>query len=310
MTCHDWRDAPADEIASLFAAERRRWLDRLHWDTADSWSIVETGRTAGHVPGWILRDEDGKTLGWTYYLLHDGSLQIGGLSASRPALARRLLDAVLTSPEAALARSLSCWLLPECAGTASAFERQRFRMGETIYLERALAGDAIAAGSAPIRARPWRESDLASVVRLLRDAYRGVPGAACFAPDDLPQQWAQYTGQLLRTPACGRFDPSLSFVVTSTAEADLRAAVLVSRISAATAHVMQIAVGPDCRRQGVGEALLQRVASTAAAAGCTTLTLMVDAANAPARTLYNTRGFREVARFLYGSRAARTRVAA
>ena len=52
---------------------------------------------------------------------------------------RRLLDAVLASPEALVARSLSCFVYPNGRGTASALERQRFSLRESLYLTRDLA---------------------------------------------------------------------------------------------------------------------------------------------------------------------------
>ena len=134
MTCQDWRDAAADEVAALFDAERRRWIDTLRWDTTPSIAIVEQGRTSGVVPGWIARDSSGAIEGWTYYLLFDGALQIGGLTAARPAVARRLIDAVMQSAEANLARRLSCFVYPDSPSIASAFERQRFVTSETCYL--------------------------------------------------------------------------------------------------------------------------------------------------------------------------------
>ncbi len=113
MTCQDWRDAAPEEVAVLMAAERRRWMERLRWDTASSFAIVEQGRQSGVVPGWIARNHQGVAEGWIYYILHDGSLQIGGLTAARPAVARCLIDAVMRSAEADLARRLSCFVFPE-----------------------------------------------------------------------------------------------------------------------------------------------------------------------------------------------------
>jgi ribosomal protein S18 acetylase RimI-like enzyme len=309
MICQEWRDAGDTEVAALFEAERRRWLDVLRWDTLDSWAVVETGRLAGHVAGWIARDGDGRPQGWTFYLLQDGALQIGGLTARRASVARLLLDAILSSPEADLARTLSCFLFPAGTGTLSAFERQRFAMGETLYLERRLGTAGGPAGLDP-RVRPWKDSDLAAAVRLFAAAYRGVPGAASFAPEGRLDQWARYTGRLIGTPACGHFDPALTFAIESTSPADMLGAVLVSRISPDTAHLMQIAVSPDSRRQGIGDALLRSAMEAAAAAGCTAMTLMVDAGNAVARQLYAAHGFTETGRFLHGARPARTRVVA
>jgi ribosomal protein S18 acetylase RimI-like enzyme len=310
MTCQDWRDAPAQDIAPLVETERRRWLDALKWDTASSFAIVEQGRRAGSVPGWLVRSTDGAIEGWTYYVLHDGALQIGGVTASRPAVARQLIDAVMHSTEADLARRLTCFVFPESRSIESAFERQRFTTSRTRYLLKSLGTQPDVPAAMPVGVRKWRDDDLAPTVRLLAAAYRGVPGASCFAPDGGIEQWAHYAGQLTRVPACGQFDPSLSFVATAPRATDLLGVVMTTRISNESAHIAQLAVAPSARRGGLARQLLSATFAAVEAAGLSSITLMVDASNSAASSLYTDLGFTERARFLYGSRPARTRVAA
>ena len=310
MTCQDWRDVTPGEVAALMDAERRRWLETLRWDMTAPFAIVEQGRRAGHVPGWIARDARGAAEGWTYYILHDGTLQIGGIVASRPAVVRRLIDAIMRSTEADLARRLSCFVFPEGPSIASAFERQRFAMSETRYLLKTLEREASDVQPVPRGIRAWRDTDLAPTVRLLAAAYRGIPGASCFAPDGGLDQWAQYTGQLTRVPACGTFDPALSFVATSASSTEILGIVMTTRLSDDTAHVAQIAVAPSARRSGLARQLLGASFAAAANASLTSVTLMVDTGNLAASNLYSHLGFTERARFAYGRRAARTRVAA
>lgn len=309
LTCEDWRDVAPGAIAALMDAERRRWLETLRWDMTASFQIIEQGRRAGHVPGWIVRDADGVDQGWTYYILHDGMLQIGGIVASRPVVARRLIDAILQSTEADLARRLSCFLFPESPSVASAFERQRFAMNETRYLLKPVTREA-SCPTLPAGIRAWRDTDLAPTVRLLASAYRGIPGASCFAPDGGIDQWAQYAGQLTRVPACGLFDPALSFVATGSSCTELLGAVVTTRLSEDTAHIAQIAVAPSARRSGLARQLLAASFAAAAEASLTSVTLMVDAENIAASSLYADLDFTERARFIYGRRAARNRVAA
>lgn len=308
MILEDWRDASADVVQGLYDAERRRWEARLHWDPAPALAVLEDARQAGLVAGWIARDADGAALGWTYYLLHDGLLQIGGLVASRPSVARRLIDAALESPEAALARGWSGFLFPESDSIRSALTRQRFLLRETVYLTRQLDRDCGDAGRVTA-VRGWLDDDFASGVRILAAAYAGEPAAAAFAPDGRREQWAAYAWQLLRTPGCGRFDPALSAVAVGK-DGLPRGLAMTTWIARGTVHVAQIAVLPEARRAGLGEALLRSVARLARAAGARRLTLMVDERNAAARGLYERLGFVEEARLVFASRAARNRVAA
>jgi GNAT superfamily N-acetyltransferase len=57
---------------------------------------------------------------------------------------------------------------------------------------------------------------------------------------------------------------------------------------------LAIAVRDGSRRQGVGRALLERLLLEARAAGHARLSLSVDTANAPARRLYQSLGFRDL----------------
>ncbi|MGC8633653.1 MAG: ribosomal protein S18-alanine N-acetyltransferase [Candidatus Limnocylindrales bacterium] len=60
------------------------------------------------------------------------------------------------------------------------------------------------------------------------------------------------------------------------------------------AHVTTFAVAPDCRRQGVGEALLTELLGIAESVGASVATLEVRVSNLPARRLYEKYGFRPV----------------
>jgi ribosomal protein S18 acetylase RimI-like enzyme len=308
----EWRDLPAAAVLPLQESERRRWLSALGWDLSGPLEIIEDARRAGALPGYVAFDDDGAALGWTYFILHDGMLQIGGLSATRASVSRALLDAVLDSPEAALARRLSCFVYPGCNGVAGAFSRQRFAVHESYYLQRDLTGELQPALPADGCVRPWQENDLPGLVRLLETSYQGVPGAECFAPDGRRQQWMHYAAQLLRTPACGAFDPSLSVVVTGRgAEAHrLLGAVISTRLGAGTTHLAQVAVDPEIRGRGTAAGLVGHTLRLAAAAGFSRTTLMVDGRNQAARALYARLGFGGGERFLFGQRPARTRLAA
>lgn len=58
--------------------------------------------------------------------------------------------------------------------------------------------------------------------------------------------------------------------------------------------MMNIAVHPDCRRQGVAAALVNALVASLKDAGSHSLTLEVRASNAPARALYDMLGFQQV----------------
>ena len=56
-------------------------------------------------------------------------------------------------------------------------------------------------------------------------------------------------------------------------------------------YITNVAVSPDCRRQGVGRALIAELAQRARAQGLSFVTLEARASNAPAIALYEGAGF-------------------
>ena len=62
------------------------------------------------------------------------------------------------------------------------------------------------------------------------------------------------------------------------------------------ADAMNLAVAPQCRRQGLGEALMRALMHTLMQQGIERLLLEVRVSNAPARALYKKLGFSEVGR--------------
>jgi ribosomal protein S18 acetylase RimI-like enzyme len=304
MTFEDWRDTPACDVEALYDLEGRRWLDRLGWDMAPSWRIVENARLAGHLPGLVARRPDGRPAGWVFYLLHEGILQIGGLAGDTAAAVRRLLERTLQSPEAGLARGFSGFLFPASPSLQSALERQRFLLARHLYLARLLGADGPDPEAAPadLRLRPLAEAEPANIVRLFARAYAGRPEARCFAPDGRLEQWAHYLGQILGSPAVGRYLASASFAIEDGPERKPVGAIVTTSLSAGTAHIAQVVVDPGCRRSGLGRWLLGAARDAARSAGHDRLTLLVAESNEPARALYAREGFEHTAHFLFATR--------
>jgi ribosomal protein S18 acetylase RimI-like enzyme len=314
MRLEDWREAAPEALRALYDAEQLRWMVGLGWSLGPSWALVEPARASGQLPGFLARDARGAVVGWTFFLLHDDLLQVGALVSDSAAVVRGLLDAILDSPEAARARSVTAFLFPRSRVLAPALVRQRFVVKRALYLRRSLTGHeahgapaAVPVGGTYARVRPWTPADAVAALRLLARAYHNVPGAACFAPHGRLGEWAHYLGQLTRTAVCGACMPEASFVAADPMGNDLLGLVLTTRISATTAHVAQLAVDPSAARHGLGRRLLAAACAAARAAGCETVTLLVAAENQPACGLYRGAGFVQAETFVWAVRTVTAR---
>jgi ribosomal protein S18 acetylase RimI-like enzyme len=300
MTLVDWRDVASETVQPLLLAERRRALDTLHWDLGPSLKTVEQARQRGDLAGFILNDPMGRPVGWAFYLLANRLLQIGGLHAPTAGGLRLLLDRVLESPEAQMARGVSCFLEATTSSLSSALTRLHFDLYRHCYLESTLA-TPWPAPSALVDARPLVLTDAPALVRLLARAYAGERVARTFAPNARLDEWAQYTGHLLNGPAVGAWKTDQSFAV-ATPDGQLAAAVVTTEIARGIAHIAQVVVDPAHRRRGVARQLLLMAAAAASAQGAKRLTLMVGQDNDGARALYESLGFAERGSFVHGTR--------
>ena len=302
MRVQSWTGADTTSLGRAFAAEQARWRRDLAWDTRDLWPAIERGRQSGRLPGLVARGDDGALAGWTYFVVRDGDLQVGGLSAREPAVTAALLDALVARPEAEAARRVLLFAFSDAPGLDDALATRGFAADGYAYLERVLSpqGGSLQPG------RPWDLRDLEATADLLRASYPAADPYRPFAPGGQPDAWRQYVGDLVMGQGCGRFRPTLSVALPGD-DGRLEGVALVTDIGERSAHLAQLAVRPDLRGAGLGARLLAAAERQAAAAGFARLTLLVADGNARARAMYARAGFVARARFACAARAAGSR---
>jgi len=286
-----WRHVAAGEMARVYRAEHARHLAALDWDTAATWNALESARTVGAVAGLVARDHAGAVVGWTFFVVRDGELQVGAFTASREAR-EPLLTALLGTAEARRAGQVRVFGATCAPGLAAALASRGFAVGAYHYLTAAL----------PVLPRPdggasWRPADLAPAAALLQRCYADPDPLRPFGGAGRLDDWMAYVLGLTTTAGCGVFAPELS-VVERTPAGAIDALALVTRLGPAAAHLAQCAVAPQLRGRGTGGRVLDQAMQRAAAAGLTAMTLLVAADNTTARGLYAGRGFRYAASFL------------
>ncbi|BCS33509.1 hypothetical protein TBR22_A27360 [Luteitalea sp. TBR-22] len=306
MRLDDWRNLPAEAMRPVYEAEKARWSTGLQWDLEPSLQILEHARADGTLPGLVVRGPGQSIVGWTYFLVQHGVLQVGALQARTADGVRLLLDAIFKAPEASLAHDILLFVFPDSPACESALQRRRFAVTRYWYLRRTL--DRSCQGPIDPALRPLAEEDGPDLVRLFSRAYAGVPGARCFAPHGRLEEWAQYLGQLTRGAALGRFVPDASLVLPGALAGQLNGAAIVTALSARTLHLAQIVVDPLARRQHLASRLLDGMLSWGVSHDRAVATLLVSEDNAHARALYDVRGFVPTGYFLHAERPLGRRV--
>ncbi len=96
--------------------------------------------------------------------------------------------------------------------------------------------------------------------------------------------------------------PFSRIMVAMPADSNLIAGFLCRWLIADECHVLNIAVGPDSRRRGIGAVMLREAISEAKSTGANVVTLEVRRSNLPARQLYRKFEFEErrLRRHYYG----------
>lgn len=306
MRVDDWRNVPASSMAPIYDTERMRWRQGLQWNPDPSLAILEQARAAGTLPGLVVRGPGQSVVGWTYFIVHKGVLQVGALQARTADGVRLLLDAIFKAPEASLAHEVLLFVFPDSPACESALQRRRFTVTRYWYLRRMLERSCVQTPDA--RLRTLCDSDGPDLVRLLSRAYAGVPAARCFAPHGRLDEWAQYLGQLTHGQALGRFVRDASVVAPGGRASGLAGAAIVTDLAPTTLHLAQLAVDPLIRREGVARRMLDAMLGWGLAHGRSVATLLVSEDNVAARALYDGRGFLPTGYFLHAERPLGRRV--
>jgi GNAT superfamily N-acetyltransferase len=300
MTLHDWRHVPASALAPVYARERERSLRVLQWDSELSWQEVEAARTGWGLPGFVVRDGAGRTRGMAFYVVDGDRIDVGGIVSDDIQVTDALLDALLSAAEAVSGATVRLLLAEGPVALCSGLETRGFAVEPHLYLSRCLGRRTERLAEDPFDS--WRPDDITSTAALLRRSYDPARGAM-FAAHHALEEWERYVHNLVTHPGCGVLDPRATAVLREGG--DIRAIAMITSIAPQTAHLVQLAVDPTLRGQGVGRALVDVICARLSASDHRAVTLLVAAGNAPARALYDAAEFRQDATFLGATRAGR-----
>lgn len=303
MIAVDWQQT-SEGLGAAYRAEAARTRAELFWETESTWEVIEQARRLGQVAGRIVRDAAGTCRGWTYFLAHRGSLQIGSVTADTEEATRILLASVLSSPEALGVSRVLLYAYAAAPGLIPALRAHGFDIEPQHYL----MADVSAAGPAADERRGHDAEAPAitfdELAQCLADCYPTPDPRRPFAPDGTPDEWAEYVRGLTQQSGCGRLMPDVS-QFDRTPDGRLQGVALVTHLGPQTAHLAQLGVLPPLRRAGRAGRLLRESMRAAAAAGLQRMTLLVSACNVAARALYAQAGFEKTAEFVSAVRLSR-----
>lgn len=295
LVCEDWRDLPASVFTPLYQVEIDNWAATLDWDSSSDWLEVERGRVLRTVSGLVVSDERGTNVGWTYFLVHGRTLQIGSFVSRSEACTELMFDRIFGDPQMACVETVTFFALTSAPGLVPATRKRGLTVSRYWYLSR--AADVGVRTVPPRDARPWRLEDVEATAELLHRAYGPSDGSRPFAPHATPDEWRTYVAQIAGGRGCGDLLLGASWCVPAGI-GRLGAVALVSRVAPSTGHLVQLAVDPQLQGRGIGSGLLAAGCESAARAGCRRMTLLVAGQNREARDLYEGAGFRSVASFV------------
>ena len=287
LRCEDWRDATAERMAPLYAAEIERWSSVLEWDASANFDQVELGRRLGHVRGVLVIDAGDTVAGWSFFIADRRGLQIGGFTSSSEACTEAMLAAIFENDAAASARSVTFFSYSDAPGLSAGLRKRGLAVDRYFYLGR----DLMLAIRYPLRdARRWNRSDLQAAADLMKRTYPNGDDARPFAPTGANAAWTDYVTQLTTGRGCGDLieDACVSLPLGPDR---LSGVALVTRVSPSTAHLVQLAIDPSMQGRGLGSALLLAACGGAHRCGLRRLTILVSGKNAVARRLYESAGF-------------------
>ena len=307
MSIVDLRQISSRQIEPLLAEEARHWKEELRWDYRPSLNLIKKFVDARSLAGCVAM-ENGRALGYSFYVVEDHKALIGGLHVSsqwgQPTLARELLAGVLETLWGIPGiERVEAQLIPFGCG----FDGVLAELGFHIYprqfmlldLERAAIEPAPPASPGLLLER-WDDRQFAACARLIQLAY------ADHTDGEINDQYRSESGALkflkniVVLPGCGQFLAPASFVLRAPHSHEIVGAVLTSTVAPATGHTTQICIMPGYQRNGLGKRLIAATIAALRERGYTGLSLTVTSSNANAVGLYEKIGFATIKTFTAG----------
>lgn len=321
----DLRHFSARQLRPLLETEARVWEQRLRWNYRSSTELLLQYLDSRILPGFVALHR-GRICGFSFCVYEGNKAVVGdaygmaddtvqALHITRTLL-HHLLELLQHSPN--IDRVESQLLLYDTGSIDEEFLAAGFTMYPRLFMEFDLtpsretlphirgqnpdARNPDGPNSLPrlppnTELVPWSAGYYQAAAELIHESYSGHIDAS------INDQYCSLHGSLrflhniVRFPGCGVFDADESWVLRDKLHGSLLAMVLCSRVADDVAHITQLCVAPERRRDGLGRTLLKHCIAHLARSRFAAITLTVTEANNQAVSLYHQLGFSTRHRF-------------
>jgi len=317
MLIVDLRQLTSRQIEPLLAEEAQHWREELRWDYRTSLELIKKFVDAKSLAGCAAL-EDGRPVGYAFYVIEDHKGLLGGLYVSPLAaqleVAKRLLACALETLRAIpRIERIEAQLVPFGCEFDQVLAEQRFRLYPRQFMllefeQLANPSDAAEQASTPAK-RPaasglalerWDDRFFSPCARLIQLAY------ANHMDGEINDQYRSESGALkflkniVILPGCGQFQAHASFVLRAPHNHELAGVVLTSAVAPGVGHTTQLCIMPGYQGHGLGRRLIEATIAALRKRGFTALSLTVTSANERAVRLYEALAFQRIKTFTAG----------
>ncbi len=298
----DLRHFSAKQMRPLLETEARSWEDRLRWNYRSSTELLLQYLDTHILPGFVAV-ENGRVCGFAF-CVYEGMKAVVGDAFAVPTsehdansivtiLLRHLLELLRASPS--VQRIESQLLLYDSPTFESVFREGGFITYPRLFMEAEL-GSAL--HFAELRAVPpgftlrrWSTTDYQAAAELIHACYVGHVDARINDQYRSLHGSLRFLHNIVRFPGCGVFQGDQSWVMEETGSGRLAGIILCSRVADDVAHVTQLCVAPERRRERLGALLLEQCMRHLRQTGYAAISLTVTEENRTAVKLYQEHGF-------------------
>lgn len=298
----DIRHFPAKQLRPLLEQEARAWHKRLRWNYRSSTELLLQYLDSHVLPGFVAV-ESGRVCGFTF-CVHEGVKAVVGdvfaadtMRHDATQISHKLLEHLLEmlrgSPT--VNRIESQLLLYDSQTFAEIFRSEGFSTYPRLFMECDFGPAETITDSPSISSelsiRRWSSADYQPAAELIHACYTGHVDARINDQYRSLHGSLRFLHNIVRFPGCGVFQGDQSWVAEERESGRLAGLILCSRVDDDVAHVTQLCITPERRRQHLGALLLRQCMAHLKSTGYAAMTLTVTEENRAAVRLYEEHGF-------------------